>query len=411
MSHDPASDAPPIAADTAKARKVRDVFDNLSLRLGPSRPGRWDAITVDGAHAATVRRAGTPHEAATLALRRLVELLSFTHLGAEAPLGRPAVVGEDPMEPFFDTAMEALAQALGLEPTAPAGRAVVQITHDVDNPQLLTAYQLGRAAVLLARGDRREAAMLRAAGGAVLARLRGRERDPAWRFDTIDALGERHGFRSTFLVFARYPGQHPRDPRYDVTAPRYREVFARLVARGHEVGFHSGINYNSFDADRLRLPQEPPRSHRAHYFAVPAADMERWFDSMARAGTVCDASLSPRTVGTAMGSHYPILFTTVSGRRLTLLPSQFMDAYCADQTTVEALLDTVRVERWALRPVVNLNWHVRTFSGLGPWDGYPQRFDRVLEAVRARMAVDFETMAASAPHALLDGRPATGPRA
>ncbi|WP_166418797.1 polysaccharide deacetylase family protein [Cochlodiniinecator piscidefendens] len=367
-------------------RKIADTLTNLGLRLNrrftPSETAAH-RITVNGDELAWEVE-GKMHPTLGTDLTKVVEILSFAHLKEDPQFpDRPILTQYDPQDLFLERIFEDMRKALSLErpPHNAHPTVILQITHDVDNPQLRTAYQMARAAVLRLKGDKAQSAPLWAAAqSAVL-----RRPDPFWCFETICQLARQYGFKSTYFTFASYPGQHPRDPRYNSETPRYETALRTLAQDGHEIGLHSGIRYNDFAKPRSFLPTDPIKSHRAHYWSAPRNALEAWFDSMASAGITADASLSPQCCGSAMGSAYPLWFTTQSGRTLLLYPSQFMDTYQMQENAQGAILDALTPHVGAaIPPVLNLNWHVRVFSGIGPWKGYPESFTNLLETIIAK---------------------------
>lgn len=387
--------------NATERRKISDVFTNLSLRM------KVRLIASHGSEHMIEKEegnlywatAGTRNSALTVALRHATEILSFRHLNTDPDFpDRVRYAADFDVEtPFLERIFAQMADALGhpliLESasTGPAKR-IVQISHDIDNPQLMTPYQLGRAALLHLRGMTAEGAILRAAFRTSILR----KADPFWCFDNIRQRAQVHEFRSTFFAYSAYNKPHPRDPRYRVTSPRYRNELERLSREGHEIGLHSGILYNDFTKKRAPLPGDPIQSHRAHYWALPPGQIEQWYDTMAQAGITSDASLSPHCSGFAMGAIYPLQFTTISGETLLIHPSQFMDAYQVAQDRSQAILKAIDACAIAdLPPVINLNWHIRVFSGIGPWAGYPESFDALLSTLLHRYSVLFHTVSQS----------------
>lgn len=402
-----------VPQNTHIQRKAHDILTNLGLRLG-----RQFVQTPHADHQISYtsdawiwRVAGVPSDRLSAAFQAAVNIFDFKHLKPDPGFpNRPTLVGYDPRHAFLDEIFATIGAVLNLTPAPDTTNAkpkiIVQITHDVDNPQLLTAYQLARSFALLLRGRRAELPVLKAAVRSLITWGTGwasREAvDPFWCFGKIHGLGQTYGFRSTFFTHAQYPARHARDPRYKVSHARYQTVLSELADQGHEIGLHSGINFNDFRTTRETLPTDPIRSHRAHYWAAPPHDLEQWYDTMAQAGISGDASISPQKIGYALGSLYPVKFTTQSGHVIVLYPSQFMDAYHLKELAEDFILDSVSNAQMSaagrvhgVLPVINLNWHVRTFSGIGPWLGYDTAFTSLLDTLTNRFDVTFQTVGQS----------------
>jgi hypothetical protein len=383
-----------IEASAEKKRKVKDVLTNLSAQydIAIRNAGEICQNNIVEDDGAILWRCGSvTDQKLTNLLTKAVGIFNFEHLVPDLEFGRPDIVGYDPKTCFLDEILQEMARYLGFTPerSGSAQKCVVQITHDVDNPQLLTKYQLARSLALLLRGQSNELHTLKAAVSSIILK----KPDPFWCFDKIKALGETHGFKSTYFVFADYEKQHPRDPRYRLSTPRYKKKFEDLHNDGNEIGFHSGILYNQFDVPRGRLVGDPVNSHRAHYWSVPVSNLEEYFDLMAKSGIRSDASFSPRKNGFMMGSTYPLSFTTESGLKLILFPSQFMDAYVkTDEETAPILDQAFSGGNINHAPIINLNWHVRVFSEVGCWRGYTKAFEDLLAAIDERAEIEFETM-------------------
>jgi hypothetical protein len=399
-----------VSDNTHMQRKAHDVLTNLGLRLGRQfvQTPTADHQITHTADAWIWRVAGVTSDRLSAAFQAAVDIFDFKHLQPDPGFpNRPTLVGYDPRHAFLDETFATIGADLNLAPppdtTNVKPKIIVQITHDVDNPQLLTPYQLARSFALLLRGRRAELSVLKAAVRALIAWSTGQASreavDPFWCFGKIHDLGQHYGFRSTFFTHAQYPTRHARDPRYKVSHAQYQAVLSELAHQGHEIGLHSGINFNDFRTTREALPTDPIRSHRAHYWAAPPHDLEQWYDTMAQAGISGDASISPQKIGYALGSLYPVMFTTQSGHAIVLYPSQFMDAYHLKERTEDYILNPVTDAQMSAHgqahgvlPVINLNWHVRTFSGIGPWAGYDTAFTSLVDTLTTRFNVTFQTV-------------------
>lgn len=393
------------ALSPCDVRKIADVLTNLGFRMGTvfvrttAAPSYGQHKIDREGHRLVWNIDGKKHHSLSANLEESVSILSFAHLKPDiANYQRPLMSGYDPRTPFLEQIFDRFCQDLTGRPLFSGMRnaplpAIVQVTHDIDNPQLLTPYQIGRSIALLLRGQRCEAETLKAAFQAL---WHWKASDPFWCFDCIDELGREYGFRSTFFSFARYPGSHKRDPKYSIESIRYRENLLSLEKAENEIGYHSGINYNDFSQPREQFPGADIRSHRAHYWAAPTLDLEQWLDSMARSGITADASTSPQESGTLLGMTYPLSYTTKSGLKILLYPSQFMDAYCMNCDTHNDILETIgQYTITDLPSVINMNWHIRVFSNVGVWKGYGERFRTLLNAIVSKFSVSFMTMSES----------------
>jgi uncharacterized protein DUF7033 len=120
----------------------------------------------------------------------------------------------------------------------------VVLSHDVDDP----LSTLGRSRALLARqlaGDvirRRDLGLLLRRTRALADARRGRlDRDPHNTFDFLMTVSERHGLRSAFY-FLSNNDVNPQGGRYDlVDHPWVGRLMRRVHRRGHEIGFHAGL--------------------------------------------------------------------------------------------------------------------------------------------------------------------------
>ncbi len=320
-------------------------------------------------------------------------------MGRVAAATHPLAVAGLLLDPLIENAAAHLMDLLkaaghSLEGALPpfGGRRAVVLSHDTDGPRLHDAFQLARAAALAPRSARERTAL--ATGLGTL--LRGRP-DPYWNFDGWRSLAETARGHNTFYV---YPGpvagltRHPRDPHYDPRKGPYPDTLRRLADAGCEVGLHYGIGTDStahFEAERAQiaaLTGQAPVGGRAHYWCIDWSDPHAAWDRMAAAGLVYDASLSPMSLGYRTGTMLPMLGGGIDPARppeapFLVLPSPVMDAY------IEPARPDGPGPAQADRLVANarggglvvLNWHVRTLTDVGPWQGFGCEARRILGAL------------------------------
>jgi hypothetical protein len=179
--------------------------------------------------------------------------------------------------PVVDAYVELLRAALqGLWPqlTTAHGDYRVLLSHDVDDP----LSTVGRSRGLLARqlaGDvvrRRDVGLLVRRARAQADLVRGRlDRDPHNTFDFLMTVSERHGLRSAFY-FLSNNDVDPHGGRYDlVDHPWVGNVMRNVHRRGHEVGFHGGL-------DTFRDPELTGQefAHLRDVAAKMGVVQERW---------------------------------------------------------------------------------------------------------------------------------------
>lgn len=350
---------------------------------GPQAASGVDVVTGTARLLAFEAEAGAPRDA-------MGRVSAATH-----PLALDGLL----LEPLIENAAAHLMDLLeaaghsreGVEPPF-AGRRAVVLNHDTDGPRLHDAFQLARAAALAPRNARERSAL--ATGLGTL--LRGRP-DPYWNFDGWRALAEKAGGRNTFYV---YPGpvpglaRHPRDPHYDPRKGPYPAALRRLVDAGCEVGLHYGIGTDDtghFEAERAQLSDltgQAPIGGRAHYWRIDWSDPHAAWDRMAAAGLGYDASLSPMTLGYRTGTMLPVLGGAIdpSGPPETpflVLPSPVMDAYIEPGDPGGP--GPAQADRLVANAVggglVVLNWHVRTLTDVGPWQGFGREARRIMGAI------------------------------
>ncbi len=384
--------------DQYDIRKITDVLTNLGLRAGTA-----FKIKDSAEHTIALTKNNTlewftgelKHKELSTLITKAFDIFKLNHLDKDPRFSfRPRVKSYDVKTPFLEEIFGSICNQMELKNSKSKNRlekpkCTLQITHDVDNPQLLTTYQIARATALLMQGKFSNAEILKTAFSSLFSR----QQDPFWCFKKINTLSQIENFKSTFYVFSSYPTRHPRDPRYNSEELRYQNIFKFLTDQGHEIGLHSGINYNNFLGSRRKLGTEPVRSHRAHYWSVPLTKFEEWLDSMALSGITSDSSFSPLTCGFSMGSIYPLYFTSESGKNVLIYPSQFMDVYYHNNPLdgPHIIRNMKKFSAGNIEPVINLNWHVRVFSNIGNWKNFSIDFENIIQTIKEEYDVIYKT--------------------
>ena len=260
-------------------------------------------------------------------------------------------------------------------PRWPQGRrAAAAITHDVDYPEVIRWLEPLR--------------ILRRQGlsgvGAAWEVLTGK-RDH-WAFPRWMEFEAHYGVRSAFYFVARqgslleYVRGTP-DPFYDVTAPRFRELFQTLVDGGWEVGMHASyLAYTAqerFAAEKQRLGEAAGAAvvgNRHHYWHMNPANPDETLQMHADIGLLYDTSLThDRYVGWRRGVTVPF-FPFARERRREIaavqLPVAWMDAQLAQRA------DLSQAQREAT--VVELVDRVAAQGGLFVANVHDYVFDEVL---------------------------------
>lgn len=222
-------------------------------------------------------------------------------------------------------------------PPWPSGkRAAMAITHDVDYPEVVRWLEPAR---IVARQ--------RASGLGPAWRILTGQTDH-WRFPQWMAFESSFGARSAFYFVARqgslmeYARGTP-DPFYDVTAPRFRDLFRTLIAGGWEVGMHASYRaYESedrFAAEKAKLESAagaPVRGNRHHYWHMNPADAEETLQMHGAIGLHYDTSLThDRYLGWRRGTSIPFFpFAQRTGQEISVvqLPVAWMDAQLMQRT-------------------------------------------------------------------------------
>ena len=219
-------------------------------------------------------------------------------------------------------------------PRWPQGRrAAAAITHDVDYPEVVRWLEPLR--IMQRQGV--------SGIGAAWQVLTGR-RDH-WAFPRWMELETNYGIRSAFYFVARqgslleYARGTP-DPFYDVTAPRFRELFRTLIDGGWEVGMHASyLAYTSreqFAAEKQRLEDAagaPIVGNRHHYWHINPSDSEETLQLHADIGLQYDMSLMhDHYLGwrrSVTVPFYPFIQCTRQEIRTLQLPVAWLDSQLA----------------------------------------------------------------------------------
>lgn len=179
------------------------------------------------------------------------------------------------------------------EPRWDAGkRAVVCCGHDVDYPEVIRWLEPAR--ILRRQGAR-------ALGVALETFLGARHH---WQFRAWMELERQVGARSAFYFvtrrgsFREYATGTP-DPFYDITAPRFRELFRMLIGEGWEVGLQASYRaYTSrekFGAEKAKLEAASGATvfgNRHHYWHLNPRDPAETLLLHEQIGLQYDASLT-----------------------------------------------------------------------------------------------------------------------
>ena len=271
-----------------------------------------------------------------------------------------------------------LLRTVGLgEPLArwPQGkRAAAAITHDVDYPEVIRWLEPAR----IVRRQGRQGL------GPAWEVLTGR-RDH-WAFPQWMAFEQQYGVRSAFYFVARqgslveYARGTP-DPFYDVTAPRFRDLFRTLIDGGWEVGMHASyLAYAArerFAGEKQRLEQAagaPVLGNRHHYWHMNPADPTETLQLHADIGLLYDTSLThDRYLGWRRGvttPFYPFAPRAQKEIGAVQLPVAWMDAQLAQR------IDLTQPQRDAM--VIELVTRVAAQQGVFVANVHDYVFDDVL---------------------------------
>jgi len=296
----------------------------------------------------------------------------------------------------------------------PGKRAIVVLSHDVDDPvDPGDARHALWCAVAAARAGRPRAAL--GALRSVPTRLARGRSERHWLFDAVVALEARHGVRSSFYFAATphfLPGGHPRDVPYDIAAPRFRRVFKHLQDAGAEVGLHMG--YRARDdrallaAEKRRLEDAlgaPIQGGRHHYWHLARPFWPTLADHAA-VGLTYDSSVAFNDApGFRLATAFPFRpFDPVRSAPIPCwqIPAMAMDgAWFYDEkctvdralTEFSALLDQLK----AAEGVGAIDWHVRASA---PGNARHARWAVAYGEILALLAADREVLTLPARDAL-----------
>lgn len=286
----------------------------------------------------------------------------------------------------------------------PGRKAVVVLSHDVDNPfdPGDASHFLALARLGLANG--RPLPALRQAYYAARAALhRPRHRgDRHWVFDDVVAAEARHGFASTFFfsgVSPVSPTGHVLDVLYDIRQSALNPVFRRLVAAGAEIGLHAA--YNAREAEGRVAAEKaaveaaagvPMVGNRFHYWHM----RRPFWDSLAelaRAGLRYDSSVAFNDapgyrLGVALPFHpwHPGTGEIISCLQI---PVMTMDSALCEPAgaTVESAVATFSRLLDGLKRcegVAAVDWHVRTsYPGSRQYSRWGKTYLALLEVLAA----------------------------
>lgn len=262
----------------------------------------------------------------------------------------------------------------------PGKRAIVVLSHDVDNPfdpgdvgHFFLLAKLGLKNRRFGPAARQGLNMLRAA----YSRVRAPD-DRHWLFDEIVAAEARHGFVSTFFFAVTSPvakAGHSLDVLYEIDQPQLHDVFQRLSSAGIEIGLHA--SYRARD-DLCRIARERKRlesasgvhvlGNRHHYWHMgrPFWDM---LAAHAEAGLRYDTSVAFNSLpGYRLSVALPFKpWHPATGKIIDSLqiPCMTMDSALCDRPgrlPAEAidefagLLTTLK----ECEGIAAIDWHVRT---------------------------------------------------
>jgi len=229
--------------------------------------------------------------------------------------------------------LEKVLRDLGCPPPVPrwppGKRAAAVVGHDVDYPEVKRWLEPLR--VVRRNGWR--------GAGPALAVLAGRRTH--WQFPAWTDMEKRWGIRSAFYFVPRrgslleFATGTP-DPFYDITSPRFRELFRSLAQEGFEIGLHASyLAYHSrekFAAEKRLLEEasgQPVVGNRHHYWHLNPDDVEETLLIHEQIGLKYDASLiHDRYLGWRRGLSCPFFpFHQAERRELKTLqiPTAWMD--------------------------------------------------------------------------------------
>ncbi|MBI5302385.1 MAG: hypothetical protein HY868_09620 [Chloroflexi bacterium] len=278
--------------------------------------------------------------------------------------------------------------------------------HDVDYPEVIRWLEPARIM-------RRQGA---GALGTALQVLFGARHH--WQFRNWMELEKRLGARSAFYFVARRGsfreyGTGTPDPFYDVTAPRFRELFRTLNGEGFEVGMQASyLAYTSrekFGAEKTQIENAsgvPVVGNRHHYWHLNPNDPEETLWIHEQIGLRYDASLThDHYLGWRRGLLHPFFpFHQTLRRELKTLqiPTGWMDdqlfgqkdANPGDRTRLlQTLADTVNAHEGSLM----IDIHEYVFDD-ALFPGWAAAYRELWEYLARRGDVWFATPAQIAEH-------------
>lgn len=215
-------------------------------------------------------------------------------------------------------------------PRWPGGKkAALCSGHDVDYPEVIRLLEPLR--VIMRQGPKGAAAALQVALG----------RRHHWHFQSWIDLEKKYGLRSAFYFVPRkgslleYASGTP-DPFYDITSPRFHQLFQLLNENDYEVGLHASYlayrDVETFVREKEKLEHASGVSvagNRHHYWHLNPANPEQTLLFHEKAGFLYDATLvHNRYIGWRRHAAWPYYpFHQAENRQLRTLqiPVTWMD--------------------------------------------------------------------------------------
>lgn len=276
----------------------------------------------------------------------------------------------------------------------------VCLTHDIDGPFLHRAFPVFRSFLYALRGSRVELqALLFALLGSTL-----NEKDPYFAFNSWEKFYSEWKIRPTNFVYVPSADRHMNDPRYRISE-KLKNKLLKIRERGGELGIHFGINdanYLDFDGPSntfYKIFGFRPKSTRTHYWSGNWESPMRYWNTLEKSSVLTDCTFSSLEDGSFRnGVATPFLPTIDKIENvqdaLVVLPTHIMDAYWIENKhsnsinkRIDALASNIQTNNF-----VNLDWHVRTASGIGPWSNYPLYLVTLLLTLSAVKPLRFYTV-------------------
>jgi len=275
-------------------------------------------------------------------------------------------------------------------PASTAG--AICLTHDIDVTDKVLVTRLKEGVFRLLNVGRSMATdqPMEAVGTLASAWRLATSREEYFHLETIAALEARHGFASTFNVFA---GQRPRsvsgflrraifDPPYDLAChPRLVAALKQLAVQGHEIGIHFAFD-TWRDAESMQAELQMAEgiletgamvSARQHWFRFSLVDTWR---AQQQAGievdtTLCFTDRSGFRAGLASSFH-PYDHATGKALDMVVMPTVLMDThlYYYGNLSAAERRKTVRHllgEIGAVGGEACVLWHTHVFSADHGW--------------------------------------------